>query len=177
MMVPIHKFADQNLLWTPSTVLKQQYELLAGDTVLAMLDMSNWALAAQAILAEGKYTIKQEGFFRQQIMIRANEAGSILATYTRSWGGGTLQAADGHIFKLENANFWGTKKAWKTSSGACLVQFQNSPLTSNLLVRVEPEAVTTPEHPLLVIMSLYITLLGKRDNTTTTVNKSGITLI
>jgi hypothetical protein len=163
MMTPIHKYTGQDLLWTPSAASRQQYELLAGDTVLAMLDMSNWALAAQASIAEGKYSIKQEGFFRQQIMIRANEAGSILATYTRGWGGGTLQVADGHLFKWENVNFWGTKKAWKTSSGTCLVQFQNSPWTRDLLIRVEPEAVTTPEHPLLVIMSLYISIFSKRD--------------
>ena len=163
MMTPIHKFAGQNLLWTPSTAFRQHYELLARDLVLATLDMSNWTTAAQAVIAEGKYTIKQEGFFRQQIMIRENDSGPILATYTRSWGGGTLQLADGRIFTWENANFWGTKKTWKTSSNTNLVQFYNSPWTRDLLVRVEPEALPTPEHPLLVIMGLYITILSKRD--------------
>jgi hypothetical protein len=167
-MTPIYRYAGQNLLWTPSAALRQHYELLAGDTVLALLDMSNWTFAAQATLAEGKYSIKQEGFFRQQTMIRVQDSGSLLATYSRGWGGGTVQVANGHIFKWEDANFWGTQKAWKTSSGACLVQFQNSPWTRNLLVRVEPEAITTPEHPLLVIMSLYITLLNKHDITATT---------
>ncbi len=166
MMIPIYKFAGQDLLWTPSTALRQHYELLARDTVLAMLDMSNWTTAAQAILAEGKYSIRQEGFFRQQIMIRANDMGPILAAYTRGWGGGTLQMADGRLFKWETVNFWGTRQAWKTSSNTSLVQFQNSPWTRDLLVRVEPEALATPEHSLLVIMGLYITILSNRDAAT-----------
>ncbi len=53
-MTPIHKFVDQDLLWTPSAAFRQQYELLAGDMVLATLDMSNWNTAAQAVTAEGK---------------------------------------------------------------------------------------------------------------------------
>jgi len=168
MMIPIHKFVDQDLLWSPSAVLRQHYELLAGDTVLALLDMSDWTSAALAIVAEGKYSIKQEGFFRQQIMLRIHESGPVLATYTRGWGLGMLQLADGRLFKWENANFWGTKKAWKTYSGSCLIHFQSSPWTRDLLVRVEPEAITTPEHSLLVIMGLYVTILGKRDAATTT---------
>jgi hypothetical protein len=157
MITPIRKFAGQNLLWTPSAAFRQQYELLAGDMVLATLDMSNWTIAAQAVTAEGSYDLKREGFFRQQIMIRASESGPVLATYTRGWGGGTLQFADGRLFRWENANFWGTKKAWKDSSDTCLVLFQNSPWTRDILIRVEPEALAIPEHPLLVILGLYIT--------------------
>ncbi len=168
MMTPIHKFVDQDLLWSPSAILRQHYELLAGDTVLAQLDMSNSTAAALAIVAEGQYSIKQEGFFRQQIMLRTNEPGPILATYTRGWGVGMLQLANGRLFKWESANFWGTKKAWKTYTGSCLIHFQSSPWTRDLLVRVEPEAITTPEHSLLVIMGLYVTLLGNRDAATTT---------
>ncbi len=167
-MTPIHKFLGQDLIWSPSTVLRQHYELLAGETVLAQLDMSNGTSAAQAHVAEGRYTIKQEGFFRQQIMLRTNESGPVLATYTRGWGIGMLQLTDGRLFKWENANFWGTKKAWKTYSGTHIIHFQSSPWTRDLLVKVEPEAVTTPEHSLLVIMGLYITLLNKHDVTATT---------
>ena len=163
MMTPIYKFAGQDLLWTASAAFRQQYELLARDTKLAMLDMSSWTTAAHATTAEGNFSIRPEGFFRQQIMVRSAESGPILATYTRSWGGGTLQFADGRLFKWENTNFWGTKKAWKSSSNTCLVQFQSSPWTRDLLVRVEPETATTPEHSLLVILGLYITILSKRD--------------
>jgi hypothetical protein len=163
MMIPIHKFAGQDLLWTPSAALKHQYELLAGETVLATLDMSSWISAAQAVTADGSFIIKREGFFRQQVMIRASESEPILATYTRGWGGGTLQFTNGHLFKWENANFWGTKKAWKAAPDTCLVHFQNSPWTRDLLTRIEMEAVSLPEHPLLVILGFYITLLSKRE--------------
>ena len=163
MMTPIHEFVGQDLLWTPSAAFRQQYELLAGDIELATLDMSNWTTTAQAVTAEGSYSLKREGFFRQQVMIRSTESGPVLATYTRAWAGGTLQFADGHLFKWENANFWGTKKAWKDSLDTSLVHCQNSPWTRDLLIKVEPEAVALPEHPLLVILGLYITILGKRD--------------
>lgn len=165
-MTPIHKFVGQDLLWSPSMTLRQQYELLAGDTVLAQLDMSNWTSAAQAVVAEGTYIIKQEGFFRQQVMLRTREPGPVLATYTRGWGVGMLQLADGRMFKWENANFWGTRKAWKTASSNCLMYFQTSPWTRDLLVRVEPEAISTPEHALLAVMGLYITILSKRETVT-----------
>lgn len=161
MMTPIHKFAGQDLLWTPSAALKHHYELLAGETVLATLDMSS--CAAHAVTADGSFIIKREGFFKQQVMIRVDESQPILATYTRSWGGGILQLTDGHLFKWENANFWGTKKAWKAPPDTCLVHFQNSPWTRDLLTRVEMEAVPLPEHPLLVILGFYISLLSKRE--------------
>jgi hypothetical protein len=74
MMIPIHKFAGQDLLWTPSAALKHQYELLAGETVLATLDMSSWTSAAQAVTADGSFIIKREGFFRQQVMIRGQSS-------------------------------------------------------------------------------------------------------
>jgi len=172
MMTPIHEFVGQDLLWVPTATFRNQYELIAGNTVLATLDMSNWTTAAHAVTAEGHFSIRREGFFRQQVMIRATETGPVLATYTRGWTGGILQCANGRLFKWENANFWGTKRTWTDQFGTPLVQFQSSPWTRELLVRVEPEAATTSEHPLLVLLGNYITILSKRDTSNTPTNRA-----
>ncbi len=172
MMTPIHEFVGQDLLWVPTATFRNQYELIAGNTVLATLDMSNWTTAAHAVTAEGHFSIRREGFFRQQVMIRASETGPVLATYTRGWTGGILQCTNSRLFKWENANFWGTKRTWTDQFGTPLVQFQSSPWTRELLVRVEPEAATTSEHPLLVLLGNYITILSKRDISNISTNRA-----
>jgi len=162
-MTPIYQFAEQELFWVPATMQKQLYELTAGSTILATLDMSNWTSSALALTSEGYFSLQHEGFFKQQVMIRVNESHPIIGTYTRGWSGGVLQLADDRLFKWSNANFWGTKKIWQDASATTLVHFQSSPWTRELLVKLEPEAIAIPEHPLLVILGLYITLLGHPD--------------
>ncbi len=55
----VRNFVGQELFWAPVKMLKAQYELYAGDRLLATLDISNWSSKADAVAAEGALEIRE----------------------------------------------------------------------------------------------------------------------
>lgn len=144
----IQEAADQELLWRQPSMMKQEYELRAGDEVLATLRwQKTFGSLALAETAEASWTFKRSGFWRPRVTARPAGSEDDIATFEPKWdGSGTLTTAGSRHFRLVNANFWRSEWAWRDAGDAPLVRFLNKQVfRTESQVVLSPEAASLPE--------------------------------
>ena len=100
-MKPIRGVAGQPLRWTQPTLLKREYELHAGDEVVATLRwQKTFGSLALAEAADGTWTFKRSGFLRPKITVRVPGSETEVAVFKPAWGGeGTLRLSAGRCYQ------------------------------------------------------------------------------
>lgn len=145
----IQEAADQELIWRQPSMMKQEYELRAGDEVLATLRwQKTFGSLALAETAEASWTFKRSGFWRPRVTARLPDSERDIATFKpEGWsGGGTLTVDGGHGFQLVNTSFWRSHWAWHAADDTPLVQFTGMhALKTEGHVVLTPEAASLPE--------------------------------
>ena len=113
------------LLWKQPSARREEYELRAGDEVLATLRWpKSWGSLAEAEVAEGRWTFKRVGFWRTRGTLRVAGDEDDIGTLEARWtGNGTLTLASGESYGWESTNLWGTRYGWSDSRGTELVRF------------------------------------------------------
>jgi len=188
----IQEAADQELIWRQPSAFKEQYELRAGDEVLATLDWgSPWGTLATARTAEGEWTFKRTGFWQQRINVRPVGSEREVAIFVPDWrGNGTLTIAGGRTFRWSGKGILGLEKHWqeredappllgfkqvgslKTEARVILSAAAASlPETTQLddpYIPLPPDMMSPPsqplvELPLLVTLGFYLVVLAARD--------------
>lgn len=187
----IQEAADQELVWRQPSGMKYEYELRAGDEILATLRFkSSLGTLAAAEAAEGAWTFKRAGFWQTRITVRPRDGEREIAAFRPEWtGNGVLTLEGGRIYRWAGANFWRTHHAWQAPGDVQVVRFENTAALKNegrvilsaeaaalpetagvdeLYRPVPPEAlappsVALPELPLLVTLGWYLTVLEYRD--------------
>jgi hypothetical protein len=149
MMRLIQEAADQELVWRQPKALKEDYELHAGDEILATLHWEKaWGSLATARTAEGEWTFKRSGFWRQRVGARPVGSAREVATFLPEWtGNGALTVAGGRTFRWAGKGFWGLEKAWQEREDAPpLIGFRHTgALKTEAQVVLAPAAATLPE--------------------------------
>ena len=175
-MKPIADVAGSELLWVQPSILKQSFELRAGDEVVGTLVFQRSSLAA-AETSDHRWTFKREVFWRPQVTVRVADSEQNLAVFHPSWsGGGQLELADGQVLGFSAANFWHTQWAWKTADGKSSVAFHSKQgfLKSGAQVEISPpqsqggadEGGDGQLLSLEVVLGWYLLVLFARDATT-----------
>jgi hypothetical protein len=166
-MMPIPEVVDQSLQWTQPAPLKREYELRAGDKVVATL---RWQKAFGSLaLAEttaGAWTFKRSGFLRPKVTVRGLGSEKEVAVFKSSWGGeGTLRFSDGPCYQWQNTSFWRSAWAFANEAGESLVHFKPevAVFKQSAEVKVEPGAFSLPDLSLLTVLGWYIMLLLSED--------------
>jgi hypothetical protein len=188
----IQEAADQELIWRQPSAFKEQYELRAGDEVLATLHwQSAWGTLATARTAEGEWTFKRSGFWQQRIGVRPLGSEREVATFVPDWSGNGILTIEGErTFRWVGKGFWGLEKLWQERADAPpLIGFKNagalktearvvlSPVAASLpettqlddlYAPLPPEEMAPPssplvELPLLVTLGFYLMVLASRD--------------
>jgi hypothetical protein len=157
--------ADRGLVWVQPSVMKDAYELRAGDEVVATLVFRRSTLAT-AETGDRSWTFKREGFWRPQVTVRAADSEQNEAIFRPGWaGGGTLELGGGRTLRLGAANFWHTQWDWQLPDGSTAVHFKSRSgfLKSGAEVQIEDGARHLPELPLLVVLGWYLLVLFARD--------------
>ena len=192
----IQEAADQDLIWRQPSAMKMDYELRAGDEILATLQWKNaWGTFATARTAEGEWTFKRSGFWQQRIEVRPVGSDSTVATFVPDWmGNGILTVEGERTFRWAGKGFWGLEKLWQEREDAPpLLGFKRvgglktearvvlSPVAAalpeiaqldDLYVPLPPEEMSAPslplvELPLLVTFGLYLIVLEVMDASST----------
>ncbi len=162
-MPAIRDFIGQELLWSPTKFLKDQYELSVSDIVLATLDVSQWSSKAIATSAEGTIEIKKDGIFRQRFHIYLAGSNTLIGVLKNGWGGRKLELPDGRVYSWKNASFFGSKRVWIDEQGNNLIYCHKYGFGRKMSVTIDPYAATVPELALLIIAGLYISVLTARE--------------
>jgi hypothetical protein len=167
-MKKITSLMDRELKWVQPNTFKLEYELRADDELAATLRFrSSFGSLATAESADGCWTFKRVGFWQTRATVRHCGADVDIATFkNNTWkGGGTLELPDGRKF-LANTNFWQTQYEFKTETGEKLFGYRNIGGVLNLSaqVQIEPQVISLPELPWMVMLGWYLALMLHRDS-------------
>jgi len=168
-MRAIREAAPSNLFWQQPRAFKAEYELRAGDELLATLRKSSaFGTPMDAEIGASRFTLKTEGFLRSRITIREAGATGEPAVFGRTGflGAGELALPDGRSYRWKMASFWGGRWAFLDDSDRPLVSFtsRNRFLRAGCEVEIGPGALARPELPVLVLLGWYLLLRMREDS-------------
>jgi hypothetical protein len=168
-MKKISTLTDRDLKWSQPSARKMEYELRAGDELVATLRFrSSFGSFATAESADGCWTFKRVGFWRTRVTIRACNTDTEIAVFrNNTWKkGGTLEYPDGRAFRADS-NLWLTKFGFTTASKEQLLEFRNSGVVHlSATVHIRPAAAGVPELPWMVMLGWYLAIMMRSDANT-----------
>ena len=151
-MKSINEYIGQELRWVHPHRLRPEYELRAGNELLARLS-SKGALSSRvrAETADGHWMFERTGL-RQAITIRALDAHTELASVKRGMNGqATLLFPGGREYRWQCSSFWHDVWLWSNSEGTPLLH-----LKRGAQVQLEAAAPDLPELALLATLAWYL---------------------
>ena len=159
-MTNLRERIGTELRWTQPHALQREFELRSGDDAVATLSFrSAFGSLASARSDGGHWTFKRVGFWRSHVSVREAGSETDLAVFrNNTWtGGGTLELADGRVYRA-NTNFWMTSYQFTDTSDQPLVRFTRVGGMFHLSsdVQVEPAGSKLAELSWLVALGLYL---------------------
>jgi len=151
-MKSINDYSGQELQWIHPHRLRPEYELRAGDEVLARLSSKGaFSSRVRAETADGLWMFERKGL-RQTTTIQALNAHTELASVKRGMSGqATLQFPDGREYRWQCSSFWHDVWLWLNDEGTPLFH-----LKRGTQVQLEPAAHDLPELALLTTLGWYL---------------------
>lgn len=170
-MISLRECQDRTLVWSQPSAFTMDYELRAGEDVVARLAFrSSFGTLAAASAAEGTWTFKRVGFWQPVVTVRREGESDDLATFRNStWSsGGTLQLRDGREYRADSS-FWMTEFRFLAEGDRPLVVFRriSGVFHTSAEVDVRPEAREMAELPWIVPFGWYLTVMMQRDTAAT----------
>ena len=154
-----------DLKWVQPTPFRPEYELRAGDELVALLRVSGlFRDQAAAESADGCWTFERVGFWRNKVRIRAPEDDVAVFKLSR-WGDGSgvLQLPDGRKLSA-TTNFWRTQYQFRSEAREPLLRLSSSGvLRQNAKVDIHTRTAEMPELAWLVMLGLFLMVIAKAD--------------
>lgn len=167
-MRTIQEAAPSILSWQQPRVFRREYELRAGDELLATLRRSGaFGMPMDAEIGTARFTLKAEGFFRSRITVREAGATGEPAVFSRVdflGLGQQLALPNGRSYRWKKMSFWGSRWVFVDDSDRPLVSFtwRNRFFWIGCDVEIAPGVLARPELPILVLLGWYLLLLRRR---------------
>jgi hypothetical protein len=167
LMKNIRDLVGQELKWSQPHQLKREYELHAGNELVATLRFrSLFGSFATAESGDGCWTFKRVGFWQTSVTIRSHGSDQDIAVFkNNTWtNGGTLELPNGCHYPA-NTHFWMTTYEFTTEAGQSLVQYRRigGILSASSLVTIQPSAAALGELPWLVMLGWYLRVMLDMD--------------
>jgi len=175
-MRAIREAAPSNLSWQQPRAFKAEYELRAGDELLAKLwSPSSFSATMGAEIGASQFSLMAEGFFRKRIAVREVGAVGVAAYFQKGGFEGELALADGRGYRWKMMRFWSSRWAFVDDSDRPLVSFQarSQLFRAGCDVEIDPGALTLAELPILVILGWYLLLQLREDSAAVAAAASG----
>jgi hypothetical protein len=150
------------LLWVRLKLSRLQFELQAGETVVATL-VWNRGSRALAQWGESRYRFSRQGWLRPRILVHAEDStdgAEPIATFLPR--GGTLTFPDGRPLVWKKPRKLTGDRIWVDSAATELIRFHPAK-RSSVAVTTQAEAVQQPELPLLILLGQYLIVLAGQD--------------
>jgi hypothetical protein len=168
-MRAIREVTQQALRWSQPSTFKREYELRAGDEVLATLRWQKpFGSLALAESTDGTWTFKRSGFFSPNVTVRVPGSETEVAVFKPGWRGteGTFRFSDGRCYQWLNTSFWSSEWIFAKEGGEPLIHFKPefAFFKQAAEVKVEPGAVPVPDLSLLTVLGWYLLILLSEDS-------------
>jgi hypothetical protein len=162
-MRSVYELSGEELRWVKPKWLKRQYELRAGDEVVATLVRSGGS-GAVGEWSGGRYAFSQKGWFNQRVLVGDGatiDADTPLATFTRR--GSVLTLADGRTLFWRKPSVWKSRRVW-SDGAAPLVEFDPASGYASPRVTITPEGARVSELPLLLLLGQYLIVRAREES-------------
>lgn len=167
-MKNVHEIKTGELIWVQPHATERTFELRSAEEVLGTLRWnSSFGSLADAVAADGHWTLKRTGFFNPQITIRDYKSDSNLAVFTPNWKTeGVLEFSAKQCFRWVGIGFWRSQWAFTKAGGEHLIDFEphSSFLKRSAAVKVTPEGLQIAELSLLILIGWYLIVLRSDDD-------------
>jgi len=161
-MRSLEDIGGEELRWVKPKWLKRQYDLRAGEEVVATLTMSGGSKAIGE-WSGWRYYFSQKGWFNQRILVGDGAAPDVvtpLATLTRR--GGILTLADGHTLFWRKPSVWKSRRVW-SDGAATLTEFDPASGYASPRVTITEEGARLAELPLLLLLGEYLIVRAREE--------------
>lgn len=163
----IRELAGHTALWRQPSQLRQEYEMVVGEEVVATLRWrKNVGTNAVARSPDGTWSFKAAGFTNPRVTIRLPNSDYDFAVFrARNTGEGVLEAMGDQRFAWHCTNFWQNTWAFFDAEGDRLVTIKpdSAGVKLGAQLSVEPKAASHQEIGYLVILGWYLMVLIAED--------------
>lgn len=163
----IAQMTESELEWVQPRALRMEYELRAGEEVVATLRFrSSFGSFATAESTDGCWTFKRVGFWQTRATIRPCGSETEVASFRQgTWSsGGTLELLDGRRYRA-STNFWQTRFQIESENGEPLIHYRTHGMV-RLAAQMEitPLAAELPEMPWMAMLGWYLAVMMHDDS-------------
>ena len=151
-MKSLSECIGQQLQWVHPHLLKSEYELRAGDELLARIYSKGvFRSLVYVETADGNWMIERKGL-HQTMRILHPDTGTELATIKREGSDQeTLVFPDGREYRWQRTSFWHDEWIWLNNEGIPLLHVKG---WSH--IQLEPAAQGLPELALLIALGWFL---------------------
>ena len=166
MIKSIRDLAGQSATWRQPSPLRQEFEMVVNDDVIATLRWKRiGGTTAIARAPEGTWTFKAAGFVHPRVTIRLPNSDYDFGTFRINSSGGVLESLGDQKFPWRCVNFMQNAWAFFDDEGNKLVQIRpefagNKPTG---MVEIGVKAGGRQEVGFLVILAWYLLVLTAED--------------
>jgi hypothetical protein len=161
-MQSLYDVSGAVLRWVKPKWLKRQYELRAGEEVVATLVRSGGS-GAIGEWSGGRYRFIHKGWFNQRVLVGDGAVPDVvtpLATFTRR--GGILTLVDGRTLFWVKPSFWRSTRVW-SDGAATLAEFDPASGYASPRVTITEEGARLAELPLLLLLGEYLIVRAREE--------------
>ncbi len=166
-MRSIQQLMDHPLTLVQPKMMKQHHELRFGGEIVATVSFPK-IFSSRAVIAtaDGIWSVTQEGFIRKKILaVREGESTDGAVCSVNSWSGETSIVLPKGMKYVLKTNIWKSLTELKKEDGKVVVTIHTKGFWRNTTtLTMNRTAGVSQDLPLLVILSIYIVIMMRRDS-------------
>ena len=156
-MKAIQEAAGQDLQWVRLKWWKREFELRAGDEVLARLYKEKGTRGVIGEASDGRWVFRHGGAWKMEIVVLDAATQAEVAIIKRGRNA-AIRFPDGRFLPWKRTSFWRIEWIWIGEDGNPLMRFQRGKR-----VVLEPLAFSLPDLSLLVIAGCHLMVLHQEE--------------
>jgi len=162
----------RELLWKPRSLLSRTHDLVdpeAGDgepyATLVWRPGFLWRGPAEAQSGDGRWFFRPRGFFRESVIVLAQDGAAPLAMLRRHFRRAVLRFEDGsREFVWRRESFWSTVWRFEDGNGTAVLRLRTQfpLLRSKARVEIESSSAPAADRALLACLGWHLVLMARR---------------
>jgi hypothetical protein len=170
-MRSLQEAVGRELEWKPRSLLSRIHDLVdpettGGEPYATLQWRPGFMLQGPAEVesGDGRWIFRSRGFFRESVLVLAEDGITQLAAFRRCWRRGVLRLEDGREFTWRRESFLSSAWRFEDGNGTPVVRFRSRFSFPRSLTRVEIEATAAPaaDRALLSCLGWYLLALSRR---------------
>jgi hypothetical protein len=173
-MRSLQEAVGRQLQWKPRSLLSRTHDLVdpetsEGEPYATLLWRSGFMGfvtqgPVEAESGDGRWVFRRRGFFRERVLVMAEDGATQLAAFQRYWRRGVLRLEGGRQFTWRRESFLSPTWRFEDGNGTAVVRFRTrfSFPRSLTQIEIEASAAAAADRALLACLGCYLLVLARR---------------